>query len=239
MKKENTPILTLIRKYTVAGILTVIPISVTFLILRFLVNLLAQVGTPVIAAAAEVARPYWPALADWLLLPWFQSVLAVVLILLALAGLGWFSTLVVGRRLMDAYDRLMGQIPLVKQIYGAAKQLLDSLQTKPEGVHRVVMVEFPAPGMRMVGFVTQTFTDAETGRNLAAVFMPTTPNPTTGYLEVIPTERLISTDWSVDEAVNFVVSGGAVYPPNVFFDRSAAGAPSLEPETPGGSQSSE
>lgn len=234
MKKGKPQILSLIRKYTVAGILTVIPISVTFLILRFLVNVLAQVGTPAIAAAAELARPYWPGLADWLLLPWFQSVLAVVLILLALAGLGWFSTLVVGRRLMDAYDRLMGRIPLVKQIYGAAKQLLDSLQTKPDGVHRVVMVEFPVRGMRMVGFVTQTFDDAVTGRRLAAVFIPTTPNPTTGYLEVVPVEALISTDWTADEAMNFIVSGGAVYPANIYFDKSANGEPAIGPEPPGG-----
>lgn len=217
----------MLRKYTVAGVLTVIPISLTYVILRFLVDLLIQAGAPVIIGAAALARPYSPALAAWLEHPWFQSLLAVLLVVAGLTALGWFSSQVLGRRVMDSYDRLMAQIPLVRQIYGAAKQLLNSLETKPEGVHRVVMVEFPAPGMKMVGFVTRTFTDPDSGRKLAAVFMPTTPNPTTGYLEIVPVERLVSTEWSVDEAMNFIVSGGAVSPPKMNYDKSAFQPPDV------------
>ena len=227
LTKGLCDILTALRKYTVAGILTIIPISLTYFIVRFLVDLLIQAGAPAIVGAAALTRPYSPALAAWLEHPWFQSLLAVLLVVAGLTGLGWFSSQVLGRRVMEAYDRLMGQIPLVRQIYGAAKQLLNSLETKPEGVHRVVLVEFPSPGMKMVGFVTRTFTDPDSGRRLATVFLPTTPNPTTGYLEIIPVERLVSTEWSVDEAMNFIVSGGAVSPPKMNYDKSAFQPPDV------------
>jgi len=79
-----------------------------------------------------------------------------------------------------------------------------------------------------VGLVTRTFRDAHSGRPLAAVYVPTTPNPTNGYVEIVPVERLTSTDWTIDEAMNFVISGGAVAPEHVRYDNAASSATGIE-----------
>ncbi|MFZ2087269.1 MAG: DUF502 domain-containing protein, partial [Desulfobaccales bacterium] len=115
----------------------------------------------------------------------------------------------------------VSRIPLVNTIYSSVQQFLSVLQTKPNGVHRVVLIDFPSPEMKTVGFVTRTLVDADTGRNLAAVYVPTTPNPTSGYLEIVPVEKLISTTWTMDEAMTFIISGGAVAPPQMNYDKSA------------------
>jgi len=74
--------------------------------------------------------------------------------------------------------------------------------------------------MKTVGFVTQTMIDEDTGQKLAAVYVPTTPNPTSGYLEIVPVEHLVSTDWSMDEAMTFIISGGAVAPERLNYTQS-------------------
>jgi len=74
-----------------------------------------------------------------------------------------------------------------------------------------VLIDFPSPELKSVGFVTRTFQDAS-GRELAAVYVPTTPNPTGGYLEIVPIERLVATDWTVDQAMAFILSAGAAAP---------------------------
>jgi len=83
----------------------------------------------------------------------------------------------------------------------------------------VVLINFPSPEMKTVGLVTRTFLDANTGRELAAVYVPTTPNPTSGYLEIVPVEHIISTNWTLDEAMTFIVSGGAIAPEAIAFDK--------------------
>jgi uncharacterized membrane protein len=108
-------------------------------------------------------------------------------------------------------------VPLAKTVYGSARQLLDLLQTKPDGTQRVVLIDFPHAQMKSVGFVTRLLRDENTGAELAAVYVPTTPNPTSGYLEIVPVERLTPTDWTVDQAMNFIISGGAVSPDRIPF----------------------
>ena len=126
-----------------------------------------------------------------------------------------------GRRIIAAFDQVIGRVPLVQMIYGAIKKLLTSFQQKPDGVQRVVLIDFPSPEMKTVGLVTRTLVDEDTGRRLAAVYVPTTPNPTSGYLEIVPLEKVTSTNWTVDEALNFIVSGGAVAPSKMHYDKSA------------------
>jgi uncharacterized membrane protein len=79
----------------------------------------------------------------------------------------------------------------------------------------VVLIAFPSPDLKTVGFVTHMFKDSNTGEELAAVYVPTTPNPTSGYMEIVPINKLISTDWSMDEAMTFIISGGAVAPDHI------------------------
>ena len=82
----------------------------------------------------------------------------------------------------------------------------------------VVLIEFPSKDMKTVGFITRILTDEQTGRQLAAVYVPTTPNPTSGYLEIVPLENLVPTNWSMDEAMTFIISGGAVAPEKITYE---------------------
>ena len=171
-------------------------------------------GTIVVAASALHIKRY---LITGLLafipvwITWVVSILAFVLTILALYLLGWLSTRVLGRRILGGIDKLIERIPLVHTIYGGVKKLMTLMRNKPGGTQRVVLIDFPSPALKSIGFVTRTFIDAA-GREIAAVYVPTTPNPTGGYLELVPTERLIATDWSMDQAMAFIVSGGAVGP---------------------------
>ena len=114
-------------------------------------------------------------------------------------------------------NALIQRIPLASTIYTSARQLLDILQTKPDGTQRVVLIDFPHNEMKSVGFVTRVIREHGTGRELAAVYVPTTPNPTSGYLEIVPVEKMTPTDWTVDQAMSFIISGGAVAPDTIPF----------------------
>ena len=133
-------------------------------------------------------------------------------------AVGWLARRVVGQRLLRWLEALVGRIPLANIIYSSARKLLDILQTKPDGTQRVVLIDFPHSQMKAVGFVTRVIREHGTGRELAAVYVPTTPNPTSGYLEIVPVERITPTDWTVDQAMSFIISGGAVAPDTIPFD---------------------
>lgn len=206
------------QRYLITGVLVMIPIWITWLVFSFLFNQLSKFGRPWVRGLSRGLEQTSPTLAEWLLTPWFQSVLAALITVLSLYLLGWITTRVLGRRLIALFEAFIERIPLVQTVYGATKKLIAALQQKPDNVQRVVLIEFPTPEMRAVGFVTQVLTDAKTGRKLAAVYVPTTPNPTSGYLEIVPLERVVSTDWSVDEAMTFIISGGTVSPGGINYE---------------------
>lgn len=213
MSKEGAKgLLPRTRNNLLAGILVVIPLWITWLVFEFLFKQLASVGTPWVRMAARALSQSWPTMSEWMLQPWFQNSIAVVMMIVGLYLLGWLASWVIGQRLIGVFDGIMHRIPLVKKIYGSTQQLLSALRQEPESAQRVVLIEFPSPGMRAVGFVTRTLTDESTGKEFAAVYVPTTPNPTSGYLELVPIENVVSTDWSMDEAMTFIISGGAVAP---------------------------
>ena len=85
-------------------------------------------------------------------------------------------------------------------------------------MERVVLIEFPNQSMKTIGFVTKIMQDKTSGKELAAVYVPTTPNPTSGYLEIVPTDRLVNTDLTVEQAMTFVISGGTVGPERIVFE---------------------
>ena len=205
-----------VQRYILTGILTIIPIWITWWVFDFFFGQLSNIGAPVVRAVARALAPVAPGVSAQLLEPWSEFLIAVVLTLAAIYLLGWLTTLVIGRRLLALMDAIMQRIPVAERIYGATKKLLSVLQQQPgQEVERVVLIEFPQPGMKVVGFVTRTFTDPDNGETLVAVYVPTTPNPTSGYLEIVPLDRVISTSWSLDEAMSFVISGGTVGPDTV------------------------
>lgn len=200
------------RNNLLAGLLVVIPLWITWLVFEFLFTQLAAIGTPWVRVTARALAKSAPAVSQWMLQPWFQNTIAVALMLVGLYLLGWLANWVIGQRLIALFDGIMHRIPVVKKIYGSTQQLLAALRQEPGTTQRVVLIEFPSPGMQAVGFVTRTLPDPRTGKELAAVYVPTTPNPTSGYLELVPVDEIVATDWSMDEAMTFIISGGAVAP---------------------------
>jgi uncharacterized membrane protein len=204
------------KRFLITGLLTFVPLWLTWVVFKFVFGLLSEVSAPLVGWLVSVLGSSWPATGGFLGQPWLISIIAFVITLGALYLLGFAANFVVGRRLIDAMERLIDRIPIVQSIYGGTKKLMSVLQNKPSGTQRVVLIDFPSPELKSVGFVTRIFTDAN-GRELAAVYVPTTPNPTGGYLEIVPVERLTATDWSVDQAMAFILSAGAVAPDTLPF----------------------
>ncbi len=214
-----------IQRYLLTGLLTVFPLWLTWIVFEFALRQLSKLGAPLVAAMTRMADRLLPGLGGVLGIDWVRFTLAVVLTVTFLYGLGWLASRVVGKRVLSLVDGLIERIPLVQTIYGGTKKLLSVLQTKPEGAQRVVLIDFPHRDMKAVGFVTRVLQEEGSGRELAAVYVPTTPNPTSGYLEVVPIERLTPTDWTVDQAMAFIISGGAVAPASMPYRRPGEPGP--------------
>jgi uncharacterized membrane protein len=219
MTRENKKSSVRLRQYVVTGLLVVLPLWVTWLILEFLLGLFSSVGGPLVHALAVSLSERAPAASRWLLEPWTNTLAAIGIVLVSLYVLGWAATRVVGKKLLALLDRAIQKIPLIQTVYGGTRKLLSALQQQPDKVKRVVLIDFPSPDMKAVGLVTRTFTEQNTGEKLAAVYVPTTPNPTSGYLEIVPLANVISTNWTMDEAMTFIISGGAVGPDKLHYSK--------------------
>ena len=188
-----------LRRYFLAGLLIVVPIAATILILKWLFGYIDGILGP----ADEVIFGRH--------IPGFGF--AVIIIVIFLAGL--FAANVIGKRAIKYGESMLKVVPIAREIYGTAKQVMESLLlTQTGGFKEVVLVEFPRAGMTTVGFVTNRVKD-KAGKEFVAIYIPTTPNPTSGYLEIIPSEDAIHTDMSVEEAVKMVISGGMVSPKRI------------------------
>jgi uncharacterized membrane protein len=216
-----------IRDNLIAGVLAIIPIAVTWWIVAFLVRLLIDAGTPAARAIARALRPEFPLAADLIQNSALQALIAVVFVVVFIFFLGAITRNVAGRRLIKWAETLIERIPLVATVYGSIRKLVDALTQTPEG-QQIVLIDFPSPEMKTVGIVTRTIKDADTGEELAAVFVPTTPNPTNGYLEIVPMSKLTRTNWEMDDAMNFIISGGAVGPESMHYTKE----PSPHEESP-------
>ncbi len=202
------------------GLLTLLPIWLVWIVFKFVFGLLSGLSTPIVGPITRSIAASDPAMFSWLADEWVQTAIALAATVLFIMLVGLLARRVVGQRIIAWLELLIARIPLAKTIYGSARQLLDLLQTKPDGTQRVVLIDFPHNEMKSVGFVTRILHDELTGAELAAVYVPTTPNPTSGYLEVVPVERLTPTDWTVDQAMTFIISGGAVSPDKIPFQRA-------------------
>lgn len=208
-----------LRRHFITGLLTVLPLWLVWVVFKFVFGLLSDASKPSVEPILRNIALSNPEILGWIDAPFMMTVVATSFTILLLIGVGMFARRVVGQRALAWFELMVSRIPLVNTLYGSARKLLDLLQTKPGTTQRVVLIDFPHREMKSVGLVTRTLREKGTGRELAAVYVPTTPNPTSGYLELVPVELLTPTDWTVDEAMAFIISGGAVSRDEVPFSR--------------------
>ncbi|KRG70287.1 membrane protein [Stenotrophomonas terrae] len=210
-----------LQRLFLTGLLTLLPIWLTWVVVKFVFVLLSGISSPLIVPLSERIAASFPDYLGWIKVEWMQDITALLATLLVILLVGILSRRVIGQQLLRWFGAVIRRIPLASIIYDSAKKLLDILQTKPGSTQRVVLIDFPHRDMKSIGLVTRVLKEQGTGRELAAVYVPTTPNPTSGYLEIVPVELLTPTDWTVDQAMSFIISGGAVAPDSVPFTRSA------------------
>ena len=156
---------------------------------------------------------------------WYWSLVALVLAVVLISAAGVLARYYIGKKVIDWTDRVLMRVPLLNKFYGAIKQVNDAFAGNKHSFKTVVLVEFPGPGNYAVGFITseqQGEIQQKAGRNLVNVFVPTTPNPTSGFLLLVPEEKLTKLDMSVTDAIKYIVSLGAISqeytpPPNPKF----------------------
>lgn len=145
------------------------------------------------------------------------NIFATVLAIVAITLLGYLSRYVLGKYFGGLAERFILTIPGVNSVYNTVKQLVATFGTKNRNLfHKVVLVEFPRKGVHTIGFLTgktQGEAQARAGKELWPVFVPTTPNPTGGYLLLFPKDEIVELEMSVGDGMKFVISGGAVVPP--------------------------
>lgn len=195
-----------------AGLLTVTPLIVVWVVFDFFLGVLSAVGRPLAIGLTDFLDARFPALAPVLADEGVRWLVAVIVALLLLYSIGAVASRVIGVRLIDYFERLIARIPFVQTVYSATKKLVTVLQQKPDGAARVVLIDFPHPGMKAVGLVMKTMKDTSTGEDVAAVYVPTTPNPTSGYLEIVPVKDIVPTTMTMDQAMTMIISGGAISP---------------------------
>ena len=204
------------RSNLIAGLLTVTPLIVVWLVFDFFLTTLSGWGHPLAVELTVFLDSHFPALKPWLDNDAVRYAIGVAVALLALYSIGAIASRVLGQQLILMLENLIVRIPGVQTVYSAAKKLVDVLRQKPgTQAQRVVLIDFPSDGLKAIGFVMRTFADAKTGEELAAVYVPTAPNPTSGYLQIVPYARLIQTDIPGDEAMTMILSGGAVTPDHI------------------------
>jgi uncharacterized membrane protein len=206
-KKPRSRFSERLRAYFIAGILVTGPISLTFYLAWLFVDFIDS------RVALLIPHQYNPAT----YLPIHIPGLGLVVVIIGLTLIGTLTAGYVGRRLIRIGDKLLARMPLIRGLYGATKQIFETVLSKQSNTFReVVLVEWPRRDMWTIGFITGkpdgeiralTFDDA------VNVYVPTTPNPTSGYLVHVPRRDIKLLSMTVEEAIKFVISGGIVAPP--------------------------
>jgi uncharacterized membrane protein len=203
-----------IRTHLVQGLLIVLPTIITFWLLSILFGAVSRNVTPWVVRVLSAMGVTW--VDGWharLAVP----LIGLVLTLLLIYVIGFSAANLVGQRVLAWVEGGIMKIPFVKGIYGGSRQLLDALGSGGKGAFsRVVLVEYPRPGVWTVGFVTSEVRAEIPFQggvvSSVMVFFPTTPNPTSGWLAMVPERDLLEVDLSIEEGVKLIVSGGIVTP---------------------------
>ena len=198
-KKKSIPLR--LRNYFFTGVIVLVPIGFTLYLSKFLINF----STKLVPSGLNpnTYLPYY--------IPGIEIILSIIFITIV----GGLSLSFLGKKFLQIIDDLFKRIPILRTIYSAIGQMTDSFRNQEGNKKSVVLVEYPRKGSWAVGFATKENTGeikSKTNQNLVNVFVPTTPNPTSGFLLMIPKDDLIYLDMTFEEASKFIVSAGTSTP---------------------------
>ena len=189
----------IMRKQFLTGIVVIVPIGITVWLLVWIFTSIDNILQPIVSSI--LGRT----------IPGLGFVIMIVLVYLV----GVIASNVGGRALIGYGEFLLRRVPIVRPIYSSIKQIVDSFSASGKaGFKQVVVVEFPMKGTRTIGFVTNESLD-KAGEKLLYIFIPTAPNPTSGFLQIIREEDAVRVDMSIDDALKMVISGGNVLPQEI------------------------
>ncbi|MBE0439701.1 MAG: DUF502 domain-containing protein [Gammaproteobacteria bacterium] len=193
------------RKYLIAGLLVWMPLGITFLVVKTIVGFLDQT----VLLLPEAYQP------DTLLgfhIPGLGVLLAMVLVL----ATGMIVANLLGKRIVAGWESLLARIPLVRNLYAGIKQIMEAvLATDGKSFRKVLLIEYPRKGVWSLGFMTSDKlgeVQDKTGARVISVFIPTTPNPTSGFVLMVPEQEAIELDMTVEEGLKMIISMGVVVP---------------------------
>jgi len=194
-----------LRRHLIAGLIVIAPVTVTAFVLWWIFQLLDGL----------LGRFLYPVLSR--LFPWFAPIpgLGLLVLVALLVVVGWAAELAIGSRIVGWWNRLLERIPVTRKIYGAANRIVRTvLGEGSRPFNKVVMVEYPSPGRWSIGFLAARAPALiqEHVRDSVSVFIPTTPNPTSGWIVVVPRHGIIELAMTVDQAFTYILSAGSVTP---------------------------
>ena len=200
LKEKKRSIFTKIRNYFIAGVVVLIPIGITI----YLTILITSVSSKILPK--EINPNHY--------LPYSIPGLEIIITLFLITFIGWLSLSFIGKRLLNLFNTVLKRIPILRTIYSAILQMTETF-TKTDDKKNVVLVEYPRKGTWAVGFATKENSGEITNKlnkKLINVFVPTTPNPTSGFLLMFPKEEVVYLDLTFEEASKFIVSAGTSNP---------------------------
>ena len=186
-----------LRNYFIAGIVVLIPIGITVYLTIFIVSISSKI------LPKEINPNHY--------LPYNIPGLEILISLFLITLIGWLSLSFLGKKLLDLFNNILKKIPILRTIYSAIGQMTQTFTKNDSNKKNVVLIEYPRKGSWAVGFATKDNSGeikTKTNKNLVNVFVPTTPNPTSGFLIMFPKDELIYLDMSFEEASKFIVSAG-------------------------------
>ena len=196
-QQKKRSILARFRNYFITGVVVLIPIGITIYLTIFLISVSSKI------LPKEINPNHY--------LPYNIPGLEIVISIFLITFIGWLSLSFIGKRLLEAFNNILKRIPILRTIYSAIEQMTETFTKSDKSKKNVVLVEYPRKGSWAVGFATKDNKGEisnKTKQNLVNVFIPTTPNPTSGFLLMFPKEEVIYLDLSFEEASRFIVSAG-------------------------------
>jgi len=200
-KKPKKSILARIRNNFIAGIVVLIPIGITL----YLTLAIVKVSSKILPKEINPNN----------YLPYNIPGIEIVIALLLITFIGWLSLSFIGKKLLNIFDNILNKIPILRTVYSAFTQMLETFTKSKVNKKNVVLIEYPRKGTWAVGFATNENTGEikkRIGQEVVNVFVPTTPNPTSGFLLMFPKEDVIYLDITFEQASKFIVSAGSTNP---------------------------